>query len=225
MGAGASVGIPEDSDLKRFIDAFASMADQSGPAKGARAQAWMQCDPNSNGQVSLAELDGWVQKSLRHMYEEEAGDRIWKAFRPSYIRAFNDAKDIGTDKQITATASTDDYLQRGEFRLCCAYLCLYAMMYDAFALLDGGGEGVSKDDDRKVTREELGAGYKKVQEKKYGFVGLNELNEEGLDKAFKEMDKDGKGAVMLKEWCAWIEENEKREATAWGKCLSVGEKN
>lgn len=218
MGAGASVQIEEGSPLKNFIDAFASFADKSGPAKGARAQAWRHCDPNGNGHVSLAELDKWVQDQLRDMHGEGPGDEIWKAYRPSYIRAFNDAKDINAE-----TGNKGDYLQKGEFRLACAYLCLYAMMYDAFALLDGGGEGVSADDDRKVSKEELKAGYEKVKAKKYGFVGLNELTEEGLDKAYGEMDADGKGAVLLKEWCAWIEANEKRENTDWGKALGAGE--
>ena len=230
MGAGASTKIDKSSSLGKFIDAFSSMADKSGPAKGARAQAWMGADPNGNGYVSLAELCGWVKKALMFMYGNDEGDTLYKRYYPSYIRAFNDAKDIDKRKSKVEGVNADDYLTRNEFRLCCAYLCLYSMMFDAFSLVDGNQEGGHdgdeyKDahDDRKITLEELKSGYQKVQAAGYGFVGLNELDEAGIESTFKEMDANGKGAVLLKEWCEWIEKKEKSHGTEWGKTLGAGE--
>ena len=41
-------------------------------------------------------MDGWIQKSLITALapDKEEAIRVWKCFRPSYIRAFNDAKDL-----------------------------------------------------------------------------------------------------------------------------------
>ena len=58
---------------------------------------------------------------------------------------YNDAKDYKTDSgatlEGTEKATADDYVSKGEFRLFCAYLCIYGTMFDAFAKIDGGGAG------------------------------------------------------------------------------------
>merc|ERR1712010_371942 len=83
---------------------------------------------------------------------------LYKRFYPCYIRAFLDAADVGKNGDVrgTKTATKDDYVQRSEFRLLCAYLCIYALMYDAFTMVDGG-DGVTKDDDRRISYDELKA--------------------------------------------------------------------
>jgi len=191
------------------------------PAKKLRIEAWKQADPNGNGQCSLAELDGWVQKVLLLKYPKE-GEAIWKAFRPSYIRAFSDARDIGADKKLgKSNCSTDDFVQARTFRVFISYLVIYGEMYDAFAQLDGGGAGVSKDDDRKISPDELKKGINVL--KGYSFVFAKDLTEASADAVFKEMDDDGKGAVLLIEWCRYIEQKEQAAGTEMGKLLAIGD--
>ena len=95
--------------------------DEAG--KKLRRNTWTSVDPNGNGLVSLAEADGWIQKYLMLEYGNDIGKDIWKAFRPSYIRAFNDAKDVA-DSVSKGKINTDDYVSKAEFRILAAYLCL-----------------------------------------------------------------------------------------------------
>merc|ERR1740117_2644372 len=82
----------------------------------------MCLDNNGNGYVSLAETGKWIKDSLTNFLENaDKALIVYKSFYPSYIRAFKDAG-----------ASTDDYVQKSEFRLLCAYLCLYGIMFDHF---------------------------------------------------------------------------------------------
>eukprot|EP00941_MAST-03F_sp_MAST-3F-sp1_P005264 g5264.t1 len=175
-----------------------STVDRAGHA--ARVQGWLAADPNGNGHMSLAECDAWIAKALKAFEGEENGERIWKAFRPSYIRAFNDAKDLVGGKG----SNNNDYVEAKEFRGLCAYLCLYAVMYDAFSLIDGGGGTVDDKagDDRKMSPDEWKAGYKKLKD--IGFAGLREVaegDEANAEAVFNEMDENKKGAVLLNEFC------------------------
>ena len=109
--------------MKKFVAAFMHLTPL--PNKDARSAAWRQCDYTSNGHVSLAEADGWVQNVLKDKYGDQEGEGLWRLFRPSYIRAFYDAKDVGEHEIIIAgELHPDDYVQRREFRLLCAYLCV-----------------------------------------------------------------------------------------------------
>uniref|UniRef100_A0A6V3E2V9 EF-hand domain-containing protein n=1 Tax=Heterosigma akashiwo TaxID=2829 RepID=A0A6V3E2V9_HETAK len=229
MGAAASaLGSGASEDVKTFVDCFIAMAAQTPEGKAARRQGWMAADPNGNGIASLAEIDGWIQKTLLFDFGEnqDEADRLWKLFRPCYIRAFNDAKDIGRDRAVAGTnASTDDYVQKGEFRLMNAYLCIYAVMFDAFALIDGGGPGTDAHDDRRMSLEEWTAGYDKVKD--HGFVGLagiaDEASEDSIESIFAQMDADGKGMVLLNEWCRWLEKKEQEAGTPIGQMLAIGD--
>jgi hypothetical protein len=57
---------------------------------------------------------------------------MFKAFRPCYIRAFKDAADYAKDDGDviagTKSAKQDDFVSKEEFRLFCAYVCIYASM-------------------------------------------------------------------------------------------------
>merc|ERR1712187_39892 len=104
--------------------------------------------------------------SLSKSEVQDVKDRaklLYKRFYPCYIRAFLDAADIGKNGAVrgTKTATKDDYVQRKEFRFLCSYLCIYALMYDAFSVVDGG-DGVTKDDDRRISLDELKAACGKV---------------------------------------------------------------
>lgn len=159
------------------------------------------------------------------------GTEIYKAFYPSYIRAFKDAADCGLKKEIkgASSADTDDYVQRGEFRVLCVYLCLYAVMFDAFSLIDGfvpgvakeDQEGVGADDDRKVSRQEWNDAYEKLGGSPFVALKMCAASKEMAAAAFDEMDLDGKGAVLLVEFCEWIKMKEIDMDTAFGKVLAL----
>jgi hypothetical protein len=55
--------------------------------------------------------------------------------------------------------SDDDYVSRREFRLLFSYLRIYATWYELFALLDGGSEGITVEDDDRLTRQEWLDGF------------------------------------------------------------------
>jgi hypothetical protein len=50
-----------------------------------------------------------------------------------------------------------------------------------------------------------------------------ELDEEICDDVFKEMDADGKGAVLFSEFCRYVEQGEQAEGTDIGKLLAMGD--
>jgi hypothetical protein len=157
-------------------------------------------------------------------YGKVEGQDIWKQFRPSYIRAFNDAKDIATNKKIGKTISADDYVQPSEFRCLAIYLCVYCVMFDAFSLIDGDSAGTTADDDRRIDIDEWKAGYSKIAG--IGFAafqaspGIDDATLEGI---FQEMDDDSKGKVLLNEFCAYIEQKEQDAGTAIGSLLAAGD--
>ena len=83
-------------DYKQFKAVFEPLTDPN--AGDVRDKEWDRMDGNGSDEVSLAEYDGWVQSLLIGKYSKDEGKRIWSVFRPSYIRAFEDANDIAEGK-------------------------------------------------------------------------------------------------------------------------------
>ena len=240
------------ADCKKFIELHLAYTPLS--AKRMRREAWKSIDQNGNGHVSLAEVGKWIQESAKLAHVQEAkesdkgkkgktnknnltsaevkgaqdeGIRLYKLFYPVYIRAFLDAADIGKNKKVggTKTATTDDYVQRGEFRFLNVYLCIYALMYDAFAKVDGGSAGRSKDDDRRISESELKAaagGFKGHPLLGVKMLGMPE-SYGNIGTIFAQMDADSKGMVLLKEWCQYLERIEIEHETKFGKLLAYNE--
>lgn len=218
---------------KMFVAPFERLA--FAPREDLRKE-WTIIDYNGNGQVSLAELDTYIQKKLKLQYPNDKDDRLWKGFRPSYVRAYTDAKDIGENKKITGTRSltTDDYIEPKEFRATLHYVCLYALMYDKFALVDGYGHGgeagelkkakpgtlkAHEYDDRRIDKREWMAGYQAVSDS--GFVGLQCIQDP--EAMFNEIDENRGGFILLNEWCQYIEKKEADAGTGFGDILTLGE--
>ena len=179
-------------DLAAFTAAFEPMAAGGAAGVAARAEGFSAADPNGNGLCSLAELETYVLKTLLGKYPrsgkgralQDPGNDLFKAFRPCYIRAFNDAKDYkansGAKIKGTKKATDDDFVSRDEFQLFCIYVCLYAAMFDAFAKVDGGGAGRSATDDKRVVEDEWLRGYKGVAD--MGFVALGGIGDKAAAK-------------------------------------------
>merc|ERR1712183_754512 len=236
--------------MGKFVDVFLPLC-RLGASK-LRKASWKAIDNNGNGYVSLAETGNWIKDAIALYYRDEAtpSDRgkgqklsskdrkkikaasedsvlLYKEFYPCYIRAFLDAADIGKNGDVrgTKTATKDDYVQRHEFRFLCCYLCIYALMYDAFSVVDGGGAEITKDDDRRISLAELKAACNKFSG--HPLIGAAQLGMPdkygNAESVFMEMDADGKGMVLLNEWCAWLEKKESDNKTDFGKLLIKGE--
>ena len=137
---GLSIGKTATKDLKNFVSVFEPLAAETPEGEKERETGMIEADPNGNGLCSLAELETFVLKRLlsnfpntgRGLELKTPGQDMWKAFRPCYIRAFKDAADYSKDEgktiKGTKSAKQDDFIDKGEFRLFCAYVCIYASM-------------------------------------------------------------------------------------------------
>lgn len=240
------------AEAKQFISYFLSYT--APKDKKLRSSAWSVLDNNGNGYVSLAETGKWIKEYINLQMQDEVkeADRgkgkkmtkshlgkadiqickdestlMYKRFYPCYIRAFLDAADIGKNGKVrgTKSATKDDYVQRSEFRYLCVYLCIYALMYDAFDLVDGGSAGANHDDDRRISLSELKAACGKF--KGHPLVGVAMLGMpsayKNVEDIFASMDADGKGKVLLVEWCQWLEQKEVENQTILGELLTKNE--
>ena len=224
-------------DFFNFQSVFEPLCAETPEGEKLREEGFLEADPNGNGLCSLAELETFVLKYLvvkfpRHGkgYDiEEPGKDLFKAFRPSYMRAFTDAKDFKADTgevvEGTKNATDDDFVSWEEFRLFCVYLIVYAAMFDAFAKIDGGGAGRDAGDDLRIELREWLIGYKKII--RYGFVRAKSL--EGISKKEAQnifetqIDDNGGGIVLLDEWCEWLKRGEVDSNTAVGQLLNMDE--
>jgi hypothetical protein len=77
--------------------------------------------------------------------------------------------------------------------------------------------------DRRITPDEWNQRYSTLGSTP--FVALNTIahSPELAQAAFGEMDADGKGAVLLAEYCQWLKEKEIAQATSFGRLLRVGD--
>jgi hypothetical protein len=240
MGVGASAvslaGNPGiTADVIDFCACFEKMAENSDEGQHERNANWSQMDNNGNRHASLAEADSWIQNVLVRTYPDR-GEKLWKTFRRSYIRAFKDAADAGVDKAIKgmATATEDDLLERGEFRLFCAYLCLYSLMFDAFKFLDGSHASAAAHEptvfaaveaavnDHKISQEEWMAGCAQLAGSPFHILNECASNPEAALAAWPLMDADGKGSVLLIEFCQWIKDAELQTDSSIGHVLDAG---
>jgi hypothetical protein len=228
MGTAASTeNDGRSEDCKKFCDCFLQLAQAGKDNLACRRQAWMAVDYNGNGKVSLAETDAWVMTTLKGEYGEEEGDRLWRYFRPSFIRAFNDAKDVDMDVR-----EDNDYVTKREFRILSAYLCIYASIYDAFQAIENNdtNAGDSDGNDRRISFEEWDAGYDKMAQ--YGFVALQRIADDSLPDVTKQSvfaevagGSSENEQITLMEFSNWIAAQEKAAdpPTPIGALLSVGD--
>ena len=198
-------------DLHKFLKIFSDMAVKDSDGLSLREMEWSVADYNGTDKLSLAECWGWVQtKLLGTIDDEEEAMKIYRFYQPSYILAFNDAKDID-DK--------DDYVTKSEFRVLVAYLCIYAAMLDCFSLIDGGGG--ENPDDRRISLEEWVDAYPNLKENNdYGFTCFEE-NEKNAQNVFEEIDTNSGGMILLSEFCAYLKACEIKGETLMGEMLNI----
>jgi len=227
------------NDCFFFCSAFCVYTNRGPGAKSTRLCGWNALDNNGNGHVSLAETGKWIQDTLidyiitlqksgvldSGINAKDAGVALYKHFYPVYIRAFLDAADYGENKKVkgTKTATEDDYVQFNEFRLLCNYLVIYAIWQDEFAKIDGKGEGQTKDDDRRISKDEWSTYCKGKNTSAHPMDSVS-MAIKGGEKEFTRMDADGKGMVLLKEYCEYLEAIESKHLKSKiGRLLAAGE--
>lgn len=227
MGAGASIAKLKNNQttsyqVRKFVECFSGLAERGKAARAARVYAWRSLDNNGNGYVSLAETGAWIKQVLLDYmpWDPDFCDAQYEKFYPSYIRSFKDAADAGKDREIPGIdASTDDYMQKGEFRIFTAYLCGYAVMYDAFHKIDS----TDGDEERKFSKENWDAGFGDFVGSPVAALSACATSPALAEIAYGEMDADGKGAVLLIEFCAWCKAKEIAMQTDLGKLLALGD--
>lgn len=241
-------GIANDSksseDLFKFIFAFQHLCvspahgGHGANAKKMRSSAWQSLDNNNNGIVSLAETGKFIKDHLAFFFTcgenkhlgigSGEAERLYKLFYPCFIRAFLDAADYGAPSKVTQkgggksysnTKTTgDDFVQFKEFRLLVTYLCIYATIYEAFGVIDGGKTDL---DDRRISKAEWNSNRSSLISHPLDSLSVSAAADP--EKVFAAMDGDGKGMVLLAEFSTYIEDYEFALGSRWGKLLNAGE--
>eukprot|EP00293_Proteomonas_sulcata_P006277 CAMPEP_0184326218 /NCGR_PEP_ID=MMETSP1049-20130417/142447_1 /TAXON_ID=77928 /ORGANISM="Proteomonas sulcata, Strain CCMP704" /LENGTH=171 /DNA_ID=CAMNT_0026648399 /DNA_START=45 /DNA_END=560 /DNA_ORIENTATION=+ len=143
-----------------------------------RSELFNQFDPNGNGYLSLAEVDKGLHESL-------GLEEVYHC-KPAIIRAFNAAKGVKKGKK---GSRDDDYVSRIEFRLLLVFLKQYFELFVVFAAIDAGG-------DRRINLEEFSAAAPQLKE-----AGVK--IDEDPAKTFAEIDANGGGQILFKEFAEW----------------------
>jgi len=202
------------ADLKDFIRAFQPYTEKTLICSKLRKTAFQSIDSNGTGKCSLAAIDLHARSSLKKEHGMERGEELYDLFRPSFIRAFTASKAIAQ----TGDPEDDNYVNFSEFRVLNAYLCVYAGMDDAFMKIDGGGPGVTEDDDRRVEMNEWMAAYDTFSASTFvGLVGIT--TDADATAVFHEMDRDSQGMVLLSEFCSYLRTKEMESKTPLGRLL------
>lgn len=204
--------------LKKFLRTFKPFAEKTPDGKKLRKRGFASCDTNCSGYLSLAETESFVLQQLKKEYGQEDGEEYFKMFRPSYILAFNEAKNYV--KTEDAGDNDDDFVSFPEFRVFNTYLCVFAAMYDAFSLVDGGGQrGFDSKNDRRISKSEWLKSYMLLRDT--GFASFAKIqNDTQATVAFHVMDADKQGMVLLKEFCGYVKQAEIQKGTGLGKLFS-----
>jgi len=219
----ALVITPAPPELEKFRAAFDAYANADKATRDRLYQAW---DYNANGYVSLAEAGSGIKATLvSSTKDHRTGEALYRRFYPSYIRAFNDAKDASDGKKKTrrkTKPTDDDFVTRDEFRLLLVYLGIYATWLEVFMMIDGGSAGVTADDDKRLSRAEWNAAIRQIQQAGASWAPYVALRR-ATAASFDAIDTNGGGYITLTEFCEWCEVAEKEEGTPAGRELAVGE--
>ena len=166
----------------------------------------------------------WIETTLEHHTES---DTLYKKYRSSFVYAFRDAADAAETHVVKTNEgeeeSSDDYVQKSEFRLLCGYLCIYTAMFDSFrVLLD---KEADSDDvfGEKISLKDFDARREKLQGSLFHSLNMCASSSEFAFMAFREMDPDGNGAISLKDFCDYIKRVEIRIESEFGDILAVGD--
>ena len=153
--------------------------ERTAEAKKHRMELFKAFDPNSNGYLSLAEVDKGCRDVLG-LYEIFDAKKV-------VMRAFQAAKGAN-DKKNKKGSHGPDFIERCEFRLLFVYLRQYFEIWQMF-------DEVDSSDDWRVDFEEFKAALPKIES-----WGVKITNPEA---EFKAIDKNGGGMLLFDEFADW----------------------
>merc|ERR1711943_119939 len=81
--------------------------------------------------------------------------------------------------------------------------------------IDGNSDGTTKDDDRRISKDEWAARAKTFSGHPFVCLAVCSDGGKGTDAVFAATDSDGKGMVLLKEFCEYLEAAEVAAGTLW----------
>jgi Ca2+-binding EF-hand superfamily protein len=142
--------------------------------KQKRVDLFRQFDVNSNGFLSLAEVD----KGVKDVLQVEA---LFDA-KPVLIRAFT------TAKAVNGTSGQTDYVVFPEFRLLLVYMKHYLELWDMFEVISDNGRRIDLAEFKKALS----------QMEKWGHAPVEHPEEE-----FKAIDTNGGGYILFDEFAGW----------------------
>lgn len=150
--------------------------------KQRRQEIWDEMDVNSNGYLSLAEIDSGVRDTLK-------SDALFDA-KPVIMRAFKAAKNYSNQDGVGA-----DYVEKKEFRVLLEYLYMYFELYHYF-------QSVDDDHDSNITLDEFLQALPLL--KQWGIT----VPEEDAEETFGRIDANHGEKIRFEEFCDWaISEN------------------
>jgi len=147
--------------------------------KAKRKKMFNEFD-NGNGVLSLAEVDKAIRDVLKI-------DDIFDA-KPAIMRAFQIAKNCVKSDSKKKGDVRDDYIEFSEFRFFLLSLRQYFEYWVAFTRVD-------TNNDKRITMVEF-EDQKTMMEQWVGKI-------DDVEKAFKEIDKNGGGYILFDEFCDW----------------------
>ncbi len=150
--------------------------DKSEESLKKRDKMFKSFDPNGNGYLSLAECDKGIRDVLKLPELFDLKQVIMRAFQAAKTSA----------KKVTK--HSDDYIERGEFRVFLCYLRQYFEYHEMF-------ETVNTDGDKYLEYDEFVAAIPKFE--KWG------IKISDPEKTFFEIDEDKSGKIRFFEFCHW----------------------
>jgi hypothetical protein len=147
-------------------------------SKKLRAELFSDFDPNSNGFLSLAEVEKGIRDVLRL-------DQVFKS-KAVIMRAFTAAKSANSAKGRSKLS--DDFIEKNEFRLLMVYLRQYFELHHMFDTID-------TDDDKRVEFDEFKQALDKI--KAWGLEVKDPKAE------FNKIDTNHGGFILFDEFCNW----------------------
>lgn len=170
--------------------------DRSDASVARRKELFKLGDPNSNGYLSLAEVD----KAMRDVFQIDSVFNM----KPVMLRAFNAVKGLNQGRPAIGNLHKlmDDgvksrgikldpaeYIEKTEFRALLCYLRGYTSCFQVFDMIDS-------DQDRRISLEEFKAAAPLLTK-----IGMDASNPEAL---FKAIDTDGGGMILFQEFSNYM---------------------
>eukprot|EP00592_Proboscia_alata_P003761 CAMPEP_0194366774 /NCGR_PEP_ID=MMETSP0174-20130528/14853_1 /TAXON_ID=216777 /ORGANISM="Proboscia alata, Strain PI-D3" /LENGTH=232 /DNA_ID=CAMNT_0039142171 /DNA_START=89 /DNA_END=784 /DNA_ORIENTATION=+ len=214
------VGSSASQDARDFINCFIQFSGKDKESSlSDRKKEWSVIDRNKIGSISKAEIDTWIREKLVNALGPDRGQQLKELFKSTFLRAYGNAKHISGTKGDTRLSGTDSVTFK-EFRIFIAYLCIYALMDDAFFTLKGSFPTDDEKKTRTLSLQEWCNGYSHVNH--HGFFALRNILEEDIETMFHKIGKNGSGYIFLDEWCNFLEKTEAKMGTYMGNLLSLG---